>query len=138
MVVADCVKLIESEVARKSGVTGLAIRTGYAVVRRLDGGQMVPKLVFDLLPDFAAAFEPFHLEFREADVPLSFVDFAAKRTPELSEALLAITDGKAQHAKNGVLKKVYENLRPAAKRSIEEAMPGTCQVVEKYAPRAKS
>ncbi len=134
-VVDDCVKLVDSEVAKKSGFVGGAIKLGYKTVRGLDGGKMVPKLVSDLLPEFAAAFEPFHAEFRAATAPATFVAFASSRAPTLAEALLAITDGKAKHAKNAVLKKVYETLRPSAKRHIEEAMPGTCGVIDKYAPR---
>jgi hypothetical protein len=135
-VVADCVALVDEEVRKKKGVVGLMIGGGYKVVRSLDGGKMVPKLVFDLLPEFAAAFEPFHADFRSRETPKTFVEFASPKAADLAEALLAITDGKAKHAKNAVLKKVYENLRPTAKRNIEEAMPGICRVVDKHAAKA--
>ena len=133
-VVADCVTLIDSEVARRTGVTGLAIKGVYKMVKRLDGGRMVPKAVNDLLPEFAEAFEPFHADFRSSSSP-SFAAFTAGREGELAEALLAITDEKAKHAKNKVMKKGYNKLRPTGKGQLEDAMPGVVKVVDQHAPK---
>lgn len=134
-VVGDCITLIDSEVARRRGVTGLAIKGGYKVVKKLDGGRMLPKAVNDLLPEFADAFEPFHSEFRTGDAA-SFTTFGVGRESDLANALLAITDGKAEHAKNRVLKKVYFKLRPRAQNNLEESMPAVLQLVDTHAPKA--
>ncbi len=131
-VVTDCVTLLDSEVAKKSGVSGFAIKGGYKVVRRLDGGRMVPKAINDLLPEFCEAWEPFHAEYREG-ADTSFAGYAAGKETTLGNALLAITDAKAVHARNKVLKKVYTKLRPTALRNIEISLPAVATLVDKYA-----
>lgn len=131
-VVADCQTVLEAEVARKSGMSGLAIKGGYKVVKRLDRGRMVPKAINDLLPEFCDAWEPHHAEYRGGAAD-SFAQYASGRETELAEALLAITDGKAEHAKNQVLKKVYYKLRPTAVRNIELALPEVARLVDRYA-----
>ncbi len=135
-VVQDCVALVDEEVAKKGGLMGMAVKTGYGVVRGLDNRQMVPKLVSDLLPEFASAFEPFHADFRAKSSPKTFADYSRGREGELAEALLGITDIKAKHAKNGVLKKVYAQLRPTARRHIEDAVPGVARVIDRHHPKA--
>jgi hypothetical protein len=132
LVVSDCVALVEREVAQKSGFSGLAIKGGFKVVKRLNGGRMLPKAVNDLLPEFIEAMEPFYAEFLGAGSD-DFAAFCRGRETEMANALIAVTDGKAAHAKNRVLKGVYNKLRPTAVRNIEGALPGLSQVVAKYA-----
>lgn len=132
--VADCVNLLDSEVGRKKGMTGLAIKGGYKVVKKLDGGRMVPKAINDLLPEFCAAWEPYHLKYRESDAQ-NFASWGVGKEHDLAEALLAITDGKADHAKNKVLKKVYVKLRPNASKNIVDALPGVTRLVDQYVTR---
>ena len=132
-VVADCEKLIDDEVQKKKGVSGLAIKGGYKVVKRLDGGTFVAKAVNDLLPEFAVALEPFHAQHRAAGHG-TFLAFATGREGELSDALLGVTDGKAEHAKNKVLKNIYYKLRPSAKRNLEASLPALARVIDVHAP----
>ena len=131
LVVKDCVTLIDHEVAKKSGISGLAIKGGYAVAKKLDGGQMVPKAVNDLLPDFSHALEPFHATFRASGVG-TFETWTHGKEGDLAEALLAVTDGKARHAKNKVLKGIYERLRPSAKRNLEASIGALAAVMDKH------
>jgi hypothetical protein len=133
-VVADCVKLIDAEVAKRKGVSGFAIKSGYKMAAKLDGGMMVPKAVNDLLPEFAEAFEPFHAEFREGSAQ-RFADWASGREDDLANALLGITDEKARHAKNAVLKKVYSKLRPMAQRNLAESIPAVNLLIDRHHPK---
>ena len=48
-VVADTVQLIDDEVGRKSGMSGMALKAGYKVVQKLKGGRMIPEAVDYLL-----------------------------------------------------------------------------------------
>ena len=130
-VVKDCVQLIDSEVGRRKGVSGFAIRNGYKVVKKLNGGTMIATSVNDLLPDFANAIEPFHAEYRAAGAP-SFANHIRGREGELSDALLSITDEKAQYAQNRVLKGMYDKLRPTAKRNLDDSMPAVIQLLDRY------
>ena len=54
------------------------------------------------------------------------------RPGEVAEALLAITDERAQRTKNQVLKTAYEKLRPAGKKHVEAAVPRISRLIDKY------
>ena len=51
LVVTDCVAIIDSEVQKKKGVTGFAIKSAYKIVKKMEGGKMIPNAVNDLLPE---------------------------------------------------------------------------------------
>ena len=130
--VADCERVLDEEAASKSGVTGLAIKGGYKVVKKLDGGRMVPQTIDDLLPELCEAWEPFHAEYRKGAAQ-SFEAYSRGHEEALANALLAITDGKAAHTQNKVLKKVYTRLRPIALKQIVAALPRGTRLVDQYA-----
>lgn len=129
-VVDDCCKLIDEEVADKSGISGLAIKAGYGAVKGIKPG-FVRHVVEDLLPEFAKALEPIHAEGAAQGKPASshFVANAGR----VADALLGITDGKAKNAKSGVVKGTYEKLRPTAKKHVEQAVPRLGKLIEKHA-----
>jgi hypothetical protein len=132
-VVDDCIELINAEVADKGGLTGLAIKAGYKAVQGIKPG-FVRNVVTDLLPEFAAALEPIYQEARANGA--SVRDHFVKNTARVADALLAITDAKAQKSKSGAVKGTYEKLRGSAKKNVEAAVPRLGAMIEKHAPAA--
>ncbi|MGZ3419879.1 MAG: DUF6918 family protein [Polyangiales bacterium] len=130
VIVDDCVKMIDEEVADKGGISGLAIKAGYGAVKGIKPG-FVQKVVNDLLPEFATVLDPIHAEAVAAGKPVS-AHFAAN-AGRVADALLGITDEKAKHAKSGVVKGTYERLRPTAKKHVEQAAPRLGKLLEKHA-----
>lgn len=129
-VVKDCLDIIDREVADKGGLSGMAIKAGYRAVQGIKPG-FVKNVVDDLLPEFAKAIEPVYEEGKSAGKPtISHLETNAGR---VADALLAITDGKAQRSKSGVVKATYERLRPTAKKNVEQSVPRLARLVEKYA-----
>ncbi|MEZ4319633.1 MAG: hypothetical protein R3F61_19110 [Myxococcota bacterium] len=127
-VIADSVVLIEQEVADKGGLRGAAIKTGFATVKKIKPGIMAAA-VEQLLPAFAPAVDPFYARARESgDVRGWFTGHA----DEIADALLAITDGKAERAQNRVMKKVYSSLRGQAKLHTAAAMPRLADLIQKH------
>jgi hypothetical protein len=97
---------------------------------------MLPNAVNDLLPEFAEAVETFHATYRSSRNPGdTFARYAQGKERAIANALLGITDGKAQHAKNQVLKKVYYKLRPRAESNICESMPAISALIDQHAPQ---
>ncbi len=129
----DCVQLIEDEVGAKGGLSGMAIKGAYAVVKRIKPG-FIKEAVDHLLNDFVAQLEPFWAEWEKAGGDLA--PFFEARSSKIANALLGITDGKAERAKNQTLKKAYEKLRPTAEKQVEAAVPGIARVLKKRAPAA--
>jgi hypothetical protein len=128
-VVDDCCKLIDEEVADKSGLSGLAIKAGYGAVKGIKPG-FVRQVVSDLLPEFARVLDPVYEEAVAQGKPVP-AHFEANSS-RVAEGLLGITDGKAKNAKSGVVKGTYEKLRPTAKKHVESAIPRLGRLVEKH------
>jgi len=130
VIVRDCCDVLDAEVAEKTGVSGIAVKAGYRTVKGFKPG-FIPKVVGDLLPEFADAIEPIYQEARERGEPVA--DFLARSSSRAAEALLAITDAKADRSTNRVVKGTYKRLRSTAKRNVEAAMPRVGKLIEKHA-----
>lgn len=129
-VVQDCLQLIDAEVADKSGISGMAVKAGYAAVKGIKPG-FLEKVVNDLLPEFADAVEPIYGEAHERGRPVG--TYFADNSARVADALLAITDGRARRTKSGVIKATYDRLRGSAKKNVEAAVPRLGALVEKHA-----
>src|SRR6476659_332075 len=117
-VVEDCCALIDAEVKDKGGISGLAIKAGYGAVKGIKPG-FVKQVVTDLLPDFAQALDPIYQDAKRENKPVAA--YFSSNSDRVAEALLAITDAKAQRAKSGVVKGTYDKLRGSAKKNVEAA-----------------
>lgn len=126
----DCCNVIDAEVADKGGLTGLAIKAGYAAVKNIKPG-FVRHVVYDLLPEFSNALDSL---FQEATGKGGTVSshFNAN-TGRVADALLAITDAKAQRASSPAIKGAYDKLRGMAKKNVEAAVPRLGQLIDKHA-----
>lgn len=130
-VVEDCLQVIDAEVADKGGLSGLAIKAGYAAVKGVKPG-FIKHVVGDLLPEFAAALDPMYQEAKGASKKTG--DHFRAAPGRVADALLAITDKKADHSTSGVVKGAYGKLRGTAKKNVEAAVPRLSRMLDKYAP----
>ena len=128
-VVQDCLGIIDAEVADKSGLSGMAIKAGYKVVKGFKPG-FVQNVVTDLLPQFADAIEPVYQEAVEQDKAVGA--YLADRSDRVADSLLAITDRKAARSKNKLVRKTYDRLRGQAKTHVQAAIPRLGAVIEKH------
>ena len=132
-IVADCCKLIDEEVSDKSGLSGLAVKAAFAVVKAVKPG-FITEAVDHMLDDFVARLEPFWAEAQSKNEPVGALVNA--RSGEVADALLTISDERAARAKNQGVKKAYEKLRPTAKKNVEAAVPRLGRLIAKYASAA--
>ena len=58
--------------------------------------------------------------------------YFAANSGAVAEALLAVTDGRAQKSEHGSVKGAYGKLRGSARKNVESAVPGLGQIIEKY------
>src|SRR5262249_34564987 len=130
-IVADCCTLIDEEVAGKSGLSGLAVKAGYAAVKGVKPG-FIAHVVDQLLKEFADAVDPIWAEGMAQGNPTSYFQTHRSR---VAEALLAVTDEKSKKAKSGVVRGTYEKLRGSAKRNVEDAVPRLGKLLEKHAAK---
>lgn len=133
VVIDDTVRLIDAEVASKSGFSGAALKGGYKVVKKLKGGTMIEFAVDKLLDDFSDALSPLYEEWSK-DGGGSFENYLSTREKEAADALLAITDDKARRAKSKVIVKTYNKLRGSAESHVVDALPGVGRLIDTHAP----
>ena len=130
-VVADCLKLIEQEVAGKSGISGTAVKLAYKTVNAFASGYL-QHTVESLLPDFVTELEPFWADFAESGAA-GFGDYLVKRGDEVAEALLAVTDARAKLSDRPTIIKAYRAVRGSAAKHVTAALPAVGALVQKHA-----
>ncbi|WP_216212363.1 DUF6918 family protein [Amycolatopsis aidingensis] len=133
-VVTDLVTLVDEEVAEKGGVSGTVVKTGYAAVKKIKPG-IIGSAVDSLLDDFAAALEPFYADYRGSG-GADFGAYLSGRSDEAADALLAVTDSRAEKSSRDSIKKVYSKLRPQGKNHVQEALPRLGKLIDKHAAAA--
>lgn len=127
-VIRDSEQIIEEEVASK-GLAGIAIKGAFAVVKAIKPG-FIPEVIDGLLDDFADRLDPMYQAAKAKNEPLTA--YFNTRAGEAAEALLGITDQRAQRAKNHIVKSAYEKLRPMAKKHTEAAIPRVSKMIAKH------
>ncbi|OQO90724.1 DUF6918 family protein [Saccharomonospora piscinae] len=128
-VVTDLQTLIDEEVADKSGVSGTVIKTGYAAVKKIKPG-IIGSAVDSLLDEFVAALEPIFADFKASGAS-DFGSYLPTR-PDAADALLSVTDARAEKSDRDSIKKVYTKLRPKGKENVEEALPRLGKLIDKH------
>jgi hypothetical protein len=132
-VIDDACHVLEQEVADKSGLTGIAIKAAYKVVKGIRPG-FIPEVVDGLFDEFLEAVEP---QYQEAVANKRPAGSGVRENPSrVADALLAVTDRKAEKAKSQVVKSAYEKLRPSAKKQVEAACPRLAGLLERHAASA--
>jgi hypothetical protein len=130
-VIDDACRVLDLEVADKRGLSGIAIKTGYKLVQGVKPG-FVREVVDNLLDDFLEALDPIYQEaLAEGKRPSAHL---TENRGRMADALLAITDRRADNAKRPMIKSMYEKLRPTAKKHVEEAAPRLGDLLDRYAP----
>jgi hypothetical protein len=129
-IIDDVVGLIDGEVSRQKGLSGMAVKAGYKLVQGVKPG-FVRNVVQGLLPEFAAVLEPIRQQALAEGQSVS--SYFAAHSEEIAEALLEVTDSRAQKSDHGSVKGAYGKLRGSARKNVEAAVPGLGAIVEQYA-----
>ena len=128
-IINDVVQLIEGEVGKQKGISGIAVKAGYKLVQGVKPG-FVRRVVESLLPEFAAALEPARESANASGQSVS--SYFQAHSNDIAEALLAVTDGRAQRSDHGSVKGAYTKLRGSARKNVEAAVPGLGAIIETY------
>jgi hypothetical protein len=128
-VVDDGVAMIEAEVADKSGLSGMAIKGAFGMVKKVRPG-FVGGALNHLIDDFAPQVDPFWLDYQKVggDARAYFT----KNGAAIADALLKVTDMRSQGA-SGPVRTTYDKLRPEAAKHVQAAMPRFADLLKKHA-----
>jgi len=85
-----------------------------------------------MLPGMVYQLEPYWADFTTSG-GADFGDYLAKRGPEVTESLLAVTDDMAEKSGRAAVVKAYRMVRGSAAKNVEPALPALGAMVQKYA-----
>ena len=93
-VISDCVTLIQEEVDSKGGLSGLAVKAAFAVVKAVKPG-FINEAVDHMLDDFVKRLEPFwaDAQAKNALVTLTYVRGDGTRSTETHRIDVVAKDG---------------------------------------------
>ena len=131
-VMADGIRVLDQEVKKKSGITGLAIKGAYKLVKNIYEGRLLQAVIAVLIPEFIDKLDPYYERFQKEGKGTSWCDFLAPHYDELAEAFLSITDAKAKESEHRTVRSAYEKLRPKSKKEVVASLPALTQMMEKY------
>jgi len=129
-VIGECVTLVDGEVRQKSGVSGLAVKGAYGTIKKIKPG-FVAAAIDGLLDGWLEKLEPYYVKWRGGDSG-TFAEYVTVRQDEVSEALLAVTDERAETSKHRTAAKLYKKLRPSAKTNVAQAVPKLGALIESH------
>lgn len=127
-IVQDATSVLDAEVHDKSGLTGMAVKAAFGIVKAVKPG-IIPEVIEGLLPDFAKKLDPL-IEQKPAGT--SFAAFFGTRTNDVVQALLAVTDERAKKTTHKTLLGAYQKLRPQAEKHVAAAIPRVAGLVERH------
>ena len=129
-VISDCVSLVETEISRKSGLTGVVIKTAFTVVNKVDP-RFVHLAVSSLIDEFIDAMDPTYASYKR-DGKNGLRAYWIQEKTNLADSLLQVADNRMNRARNKVLKKAYSKLRPTGLKHVEASVPAIADVISKY------
>jgi hypothetical protein len=130
-VVKDGLALVDDQISDKSGISGTAVKLAYKTVVTFSPDH-IKYMVETLLPSMADKLQPYWDDFQAAGGGV-FGDYLAKRGEEVSDALVAITDARAEGSNRPVIVKAYKSVRGTAVKNVQAALPDLGALVQKYA-----
>lgn len=129
-VIEDCAHLIDDTVKHKSGLSGMAIKAGYATIKTIKRG-FVTGVVDALLDDWLGKLQPHHDRWA-AGGSGTFSEFVIARSDDVAEDLLQVTDDRAATTSHTTAKKAYTRMRGSAKKNVIDAIPDLARLIEKH------
>lgn len=138
-VIRACEQLVEQEVANKRGLAGVAVKTGFKVVKKVRPG-IIPSALRALVPAFCDALDPVYQDACGDGLDGSAQRFASalnQDTSATAERLLGVTDAKISDASSPV-QKTYKGLRKAARGHVVDAVPGLVSTLTPFVRELES
>jgi len=123
--VNSCQDLMDQQVASKGGLSGVALKTTYGLVKGV-GPNYIAGAIARLLPEVMTALEPLWDEGLAVGDP---VDYLSQNRDQAAACLLSVTDLKVKTTRYTVVKTSYSKLRQAVRSDIASAVPQLAQIL---------
>ena len=128
--VRDICGIVDAEVSDKKGLSGLAVKAAFKTVKAVKP-NMLESVLDVLFEEFVEALTPIYDAYVLDSENDLFVYFTG-RSGQVADALLSITDRRAQKSKLKGLVKAYEKLRPQGTKYVSESVPRLSRLLQSY------
>jgi hypothetical protein len=125
-VIEECCELIDAQVKQK----GIIIKGAYSTIKALKK-RFIPEVVDGMLDDWLGKLQPHYEKWNSQPTKGSFSDYLVARSDDVAEALLSVTDERAERTSHTTAKKMYHRMRDSAKKNVVEAIPDLSKLLEK-------
>ncbi len=125
-VVDACVRAVDEEVHAKGGLSGMALKAGYAAFQKVRPG-MTRAAVVRLLPDMVPVLDRHWIE-GGANPESHFLHHKGR----IADDLLKVTDAVADRSRHAVLVKLYRSLRGAAHEHVAHGVPRLARLLRDH------
>jgi hypothetical protein len=126
-IVSECCTLIDGEVKTK----GLIVKGVYKMVKAIKPGT-IPSAVDGLLDDFVVEMQTFYARYQDEGASGTISAYFGARSAEIAEALLTVTDKRADKSAHKTMVKGYRRLRPKGKEHVAKAMPQIGALLDRH------
>ncbi|MBD91193.1 MAG: hypothetical protein CL940_12730 [Deltaproteobacteria bacterium] len=133
--IADAHEVLNTEVAKKSGLGGLALKGAYKSVSAISPG-FIEGVLGVLLDEWIRAYDEEYTAWQAAGSDVSFGTWLVERQEVVSERMLEVTDRRAKSTSHQSAAKLYWKLRPGAKTHVITALPAVAGVVDRHLDQA--
>ena len=129
--VEDCQRLLDSEVAKKRGISGSVIKGAYKTVSKIKPG-LIRGVLELLLGEWMDELESSYQAYLSSETSPSFGAYLLERKSEVAEVMLAVTDRRAATTNHKTAGKLYKRLRGGAKEQVIESLPAAAVVLDRH------
>jgi hypothetical protein len=129
--VHDCCGLIDASVKATKGFSGMAVKGAYSTVKAIKP-SFVEGVVDALLDEWMEKLELFEREHTTKGASGKLSAYIVHERTRVAEALVEVTDRRADTTKHKTAAKFYQRLRPSALQHVTEAIPDLAALLDKY------
>jgi hypothetical protein len=113
-------------------MSGVVIKSGLKVIEKVRP-RILEDLFYSLLPTFVEKLDvKFMNTITGAATREDLILWMTTSTAEVVEALLSVTDERAERSKMSSLVKVYRKLRPLAEAQVAESLPQLVALIKRH------
>lgn len=128
--IADLARLLEGALANRGGLTGMALKTGLAMLKS-GRPDVLERGAARMLPEFAAQLQPLFERFQK-EGGSDFTGFLKKNSGETATVLARTIDQLMSTSQNATAKSLYAKFRGGADKDIAAMVPEVGRLVQKY------
>jgi len=125
---------LETHVAAQSGLKGLAMKTGYNLLRSAKP-DLATRAVNGLLPSIVTALEPLYAEFQRG-ASGDFGQFLQARAPQAVAMVASAVEQRVMGSGNSAAQSVFRQFKGSVGDELTKLLPSVGRVLSAHLPRA--